>query len=31
MGDHWRVSALVTQIKDPEENLFKNLLRHLET
>ena len=26
MGDHWRVSALVTQIKDPEENIFKNLL-----
>jgi len=26
MGDHWRVSALVTKLKDPEENLFKNLL-----
>ena len=26
MGDHWRVSALVTQLKDQEENLFKNLL-----
>jgi len=26
MGDHWRVSALISQIKDPEENLFKNLL-----
>ena len=26
MGDHWRVSALITQIKDPEENIFKNLL-----
>lgn len=28
MGDHWRVSALVTQIKNPEENLFKNLLEN---
>ena len=26
MGDHWRVSALVTQLKNQEENLFKNLL-----
>jgi len=26
MGDHWRVSALVTQLKGQEENLFKNLL-----
>ena len=28
MGNHWRVSALVTQIKNPEENLFKNLLEN---
>ena len=26
MGDHWRVSALVSQIKNSEEKLFKNLL-----
>ena len=26
MGDHWRVSALVSQIKNPEEKLFKDLL-----
>jgi len=26
MGDHWRVSALISQIKNPEEKLFKNLL-----
>jgi len=26
MGDHWRVSALVSQIKNPEEKLFENLL-----
>ena len=26
MGDHWRVSALVTQLKGQEESLFKNLL-----
>ena len=28
MGDHWRVSALVSQIKNPEEKLFKNLLEN---
>jgi hypothetical protein len=26
MGDHWRVSALVSQIKNPEQKLFKDLL-----
>ena len=26
MGDHWRVSALVTQIKNPEQKLFEELL-----
>ena len=26
MGDHWRVSALVTQIKNPEQQLFEELL-----
>ena len=26
MGDHWRVSALVSQVKHPEEKLFKELL-----
>ena len=26
MGDHWRVSALVSQIKNPEEKLFEELL-----
>ena len=26
MGDHWRVSALISQIKNSEEKLFKNLL-----
>ena len=26
MGDHWRVSALVSQIKNSEEKLFKDLL-----
>jgi hypothetical protein len=26
MGDHWRVSGLISQIKNPEEKLFKNLL-----
>ena len=25
MGDHWRVSALVSQIKNPEEKLFQDL------
>lgn len=28
MGDHWRVSALVSQIKNPEEKLFKELLEN---
>ena len=28
MGDHWRVSALISQIKNPEEKLFKNLLEN---
>ena len=26
MGDHWRVSALVSQIKNPENKLFEDLL-----
>ena len=26
MGDHWRVSALVSQIKNPENQLFEELL-----
>tara|TARA_R100000541_G_scaffold58997_1_gene71371 strand:+ start:329 stop:1552 length:1224 start_codon:yes stop_codon:yes gene_type:complete len=26
MGDHWRVSALVSQTKNPEERLFETLL-----
>ena len=26
MGDHWRVSALVSQIKNPENKLFEELL-----
>ena len=26
MGDHWRVSALVSQVKNPEEKLFEELL-----
>ncbi len=30
MGDHWRVSALVSQIKNPEEKLFKELLESWE-
>lgn len=30
MGDHWRVSALVSQIKNPEEKLFKDLLERWE-
>ena len=30
MGDHWRVSALVSQIKNPEEQLFKDLLENWE-
>jgi hypothetical protein len=28
MSDHWRVSALVTQIKDPEQKLFAELLEN---
>jgi len=28
MADHWRVSALVTQIKDPEQKLFAELLEN---
>jgi len=28
MGDHWRVSALITQIKNPEEKLFAELLKN---
>lgn len=28
MGDHWRVSALVSQIKNPEEKLFEDLLKN---
>ena len=28
MGDHWRVSALVTQKKNPEEKLFAELLEN---
>ena len=28
MGDHWRVSALISQIKNSEEKLFKNLLEN---
>ena len=28
MGDHWRVSALISQIKNPEEKLFKDLLEN---
>jgi hypothetical protein len=30
MGDHWRVSALISQIKNPEERLFKDLLESWE-
>tara|TARA_R100000742_G_C4279374_1_gene103756 strand:+ start:151 stop:1446 length:1296 start_codon:yes stop_codon:yes gene_type:complete len=30
MGDHWRVSALVTQNKNPEEKLFAELLENWE-
>jgi len=26
MGDHWRVSALISQIKNPEKQLFEELL-----
>ena len=26
MGDHWRVSALISQIKNPEQKLFEDLL-----
>ena len=28
MGDHWRVSALISQIKNPEQKLFENLLEN---
>jgi hypothetical protein len=28
MGDHWRVSALVSKIKNSEEKLFKDLIRN---
>ena len=28
MGDHWRVSALVSQIKNSEEKLFEDLLKN---
>ena len=28
MGDHWRVSALISQIKNPEQKLFENLLKN---
>ena len=28
MGDHWRVSALISQIKNPEEKLFEDLLKN---
>ena len=28
MGDHWRVSALVSQIKNPEQKLFEDLLEN---
>ena len=28
MSDHWRVSALVSQIKNPEEKLFQDLLKN---
>lgn len=30
MGDHWRVSALISQVKNPEEKLFKELLENWE-
>ncbi len=30
MGDHWRVSALISQVKNPEEKLFKELLERWE-
>ena len=30
MGDHWRVSALVTQNKNPEEKLFAELVENWE-
>jgi len=30
MGDHWRVSALVTRIKDQSEKYFKELLDNWE-
>ena len=26
MGDHWRVSALISQVKNPEQKLFEDLL-----
>ena len=28
MGDHWRVSALVTKVKDPQDQLFEELLKN---
>jgi hypothetical protein len=28
MGDHWRVSALISQIKNPEQKFFENLLEN---
>ena len=30
MGDHWRVSALISQIKNPEQKFFKDLLENWE-
>jgi len=30
MGDHWRVSALVSQIKNSEQKLFEDLLKNWE-
>ena len=28
MGDHWRVSALVSQIKNSDKKLFEDLLEN---
>ena len=28
MGNHWRVSALISQVKNPEQTLFKDLLEN---
>lgn len=28
MGDHWRISAMVTKIKNKDENLLKNLIEN---